>query len=59
MDKEISAQNGIQDPDHIPPTMTKFFDHPAVQKKMGSSGDKKVEMAAAGGDGAPKANDMV
>ncbi len=30
MDKEIAAQNGMQDPDHIPPTMTKFFDHPAV-----------------------------
>lgn len=37
MDKSIAAQNGLNDPDHIPPTMTKFFNHPSVQGKMGSS----------------------
>ena len=30
MDKEIAAQQGLQDPDHIPPTMVNFFKHPAV-----------------------------
>ncbi len=30
MDKEIAAQQGLSDPDHIPPTMTNFFKHPAV-----------------------------
>ena len=37
MDKSIAAQNGLSDPDHIPPTMTKFFNHPSVQGRMGSS----------------------
>ena len=37
MDKEIASQSGLADPDHIPPTMSNFFKHPAVQSKMGSS----------------------
>ena len=38
MDKEIAAQQGIADPDHIPPTMEKFFNHPVVQDKMKKQG---------------------
>ena len=38
MDKEIASQQGIADPDHIPPTMEKFFNHPVVQDKMKGQG---------------------
>jgi len=40
LDKEIAAQSGLPDPDHIPPTMDKFFKHPAVQSKMDDTGSK-------------------
>ena len=32
MDKEIAAQQGVEDPDHIPPTMAKFFGKEVVQQ---------------------------
>ena len=34
LDKEIARSNGLQDPDHVPPTMEKFFKHPAVASQM-------------------------
>ena len=34
LDKEVAAQQGMEDPDHIPPTMTKFFGSAAVQAQM-------------------------
>ena len=34
MDKEIAHQQGLQDPDHIPPTMHKFFKNDAVASQM-------------------------
>ena len=34
MDKEIAAQQGVGDPAHIPPTMTKFFGKEVVQQQM-------------------------
>lgn len=34
LDKEIAGRKGVPDPDHIPPTLDKFFKHPAVQEKM-------------------------
>ena len=34
LDKEIAGQQGLADPDHVPPTMTKFFQHPAVASQM-------------------------
>ena len=34
LDKEVAAAQGLSDPDHIPETMNKFFQHPAVQGKM-------------------------
>ena len=45
LDKEIQAQSGLPDPDHIPETMNKFFKHPAVQAKTGDNSSK-----ANGGD---------
>ena len=47
MDKSIASQQGLADPDHIPPTMTKFFQHPSVQDRMGpSSGGVKHDRDA-------------
>jgi len=34
LDKEIAHQSGLQDPDHIPPTMHKFFKNDAVASQM-------------------------
>mmetsp|Transcript_28906 Transcript_28906/g.35727 ORF Transcript_28906/g.35727 Transcript_28906/m.35727 type:complete len:253 (+) Transcript_28906:1115-1873(+) len=30
LDKSVAAQQGLADPDHVPPTMNKFFNHPSV-----------------------------
>ena len=38
MDKEVQKQLGVvEDPKHVPPTMAKFFKHPAVMEKMNTS----------------------
>ena len=34
MDKEIASQQGVEDPDHIPPTLAKFFGKEVVQQQM-------------------------
>lgn len=37
LDKEIATQEGLADPDHIPPTMTKFFNSEHIQEMMDRS----------------------
>jgi len=32
LDKEVARQQGVQDPDHIPPTMAKFFGKDVVKQ---------------------------
>lgn len=35
LDKEIAtSKNQVDDPDHVPPTLQKFFNNPAIKKKM-------------------------
>lgn len=34
LDKEVAGQQGVDDPDHIPPTLTKFFGKDVIQQQM-------------------------
>ena len=40
LDKEVAAQQGMSDPDPIPPTMTKFFGSAAVQAQIKATQEK-------------------
>ena len=43
LDKEIAAQEGLGDPSHIPPTMTKFFGNQEVVELMNKHDNPKEE----------------